>query len=1003
MKKIFKYTFISALSVILLLLIAPFIFKQKLIDASKEFINEQLVADVNFDEDLTSLSFLKSFPNVSLTLANISIVGRDSFAGDTLAFLPFFTTTFNIKSVFSDQINVSRLALKEPEIRAKVLRDGKPNWEIWQTDTTRVDTAETTFALNLQGVEIENGRLAYTDYSMGFLTVINGLNYEGKGDFTQDEFILQNDLHASELTLEYGGIPWVYKAVIQTKISMGMNIPLVKINWDSDEIQVNNLRLHSDGFVQMNEKEMEMDLRFNAMENTFKNFLSMVPGIYQNDFENLKAEGTMGLKGSMVGKMTDDHLPKTDIQLNINNGSFSYPDLPRNVKDVFIDLSYVNSNGIPDNTILNISNLKANIGGDLVDGRLLFKTPISNPYVDAELKGDIDLGNMKGFIPLEEGTVLEGIIGLNTQVKGYVQPSDNYYQDLDAKGFLKANNVKFSSYSDPVGVILKTVNFSISPRYATVENAQGNLGRNDFEMNGRVDNYLAYLFAGETLKGNLDLKSRYLNANDFMSANEAQNTDPLPSDSNTLSMIVLPENIDWKMSADVQKLIYDNFVLENVKGNLHVVDAAIKFENVAASLAGGSILLDGVYDSKNIQSPFTELNTSLTKFDIKKSFEYFPFMREFSNLGKVANGIFDGKIEMSSTLDEGMQPHYNSMNMNADLSISDAVITKLDVLTKIGEVLKIDPLKNIELKNGSIRFKISNGVLRTLDSVKLNLGKGAMMKLSGSSNLNTSIDYGGRISIPRELFGKSNDVLSSWKNLAAAKNWDLEMAKTIPVDLGITGTFLKPDVKVSLHSIKNSVLDPLKTQVIEKAKEEGNKKIEAYLAKAQIKADQLKSEAKRRADQIRSVGKKSADSIRKVTAKETDKLRKEAKERSLNLKKEGDLEKERIIAKANKEVDDLLAQAAGKGPIASMASKKAGEKIKEKAALEASKIKKKYDRRVDDINKKANSQISEVQNQGNKKATQIEEESSKKGDKLESEAKVKADKIMDEAREKSKL
>jgi hypothetical protein len=56
-KKIFKYTFISALSVILLLLIAPFIFKQKLIDASKEFINEQLVADVNFDEDLTSLSF----------------------------------------------------------------------------------------------------------------------------------------------------------------------------------------------------------------------------------------------------------------------------------------------------------------------------------------------------------------------------------------------------------------------------------------------------------------------------------------------------------------------------------------------------------------------------------------------------------------------------------------------------------------------------------------------------------------------------------------------------------------------------------------------------------------------------------------------------------------------------------------------------------------------------------------------------------------------------------
>ena len=1003
MKKIVKYIFISILSVILLLIIAPFIFKQKLIDASKEFVNEELLADVNFDEDLTSLSFIKSFPNISLTLANISIVGRDSFAGDTLAFLPAFKTTFNIKSVFSDQIKISRLALKEPEIHVKVLRDGKPNWEIWQTDTTRIDDAETTFALNLQGVEIENGRLEYTDYSMGFLTVVNGLNYEGKGDFTQDEFILQNDLQASALTLEYGGVSWLYKASLETKIDIGMNIPSVKINWDSDEIQVNNLKLHSDGFVQMNEEDIDMDLRFNAMENTFKNFLSMIPGIYQNHFEDLKAEGTMGLKGSMVGKMTDNHLPKTDIQLKVNNGSFNYPDFPRNVKDVFIDLSYANSNGMPDNSILNVSKLKANIGGDLVDGRLLFKTPINNPYVDAELKGDIDLSHIKGFIPLEEGTVLEGVIGLNTQVKGYIEASDNYYQDLDAKGFLKASDIRFISPSDPTGIVLKTVDISISPSYATIENAQGNLGRNDFELNGRVENYLAYLFIGETLKGNLDLKSRYLNANDFMSENEAHNTDPLPSDSNTISMVVLPENIDWKMSADVQKLIYDNFVLENVKGNLHVVDAAIKFENVAASLAGGAILLDGVYDSKNIQSPFTELNTSLTNFDIKKSFEYFPFMRKFSNLGKVANGVFDGKIEMNSTLDEGMQLQYNSMNMNADLSISDAVITNLDVLTKIGKLLKIEPLKNVKLKNGSLRFNISNGVLTMLDSVKLNLGKGATMKLSGSSNVNTSIDYGGRMSIPRELFGKSNDVLSSWKNLAADINWDLEIAEAIPVDLGISGTFLKPDVKVSLHSIKNSVLDPLKTQVIDKVKEEGNKKIEDYLAKAQIQVDQLKSQAKRRADQIRTVGKKSADSIRKTTAKETDKLREEAKKRSLNLKKEGDREKDKTIAKANKEVDDLLAQAAGKGPIASMASKKAGEKIKEKAALEAEKIKKKYVLRVDDLNNKANVQISVVQNQGNIKATQVEGEASKKGDKLEDEAKVKADKIMDDARKKSKL
>jgi hypothetical protein len=65
MKKLLKYSAISLLVIFVLLLIAPFIFKKQLIQAAKNFVNEQLVADVNFNEDETSVSFLRSFPNVS--------------------------------------------------------------------------------------------------------------------------------------------------------------------------------------------------------------------------------------------------------------------------------------------------------------------------------------------------------------------------------------------------------------------------------------------------------------------------------------------------------------------------------------------------------------------------------------------------------------------------------------------------------------------------------------------------------------------------------------------------------------------------------------------------------------------------------------------------------------------------------------------------------------------------------------------------------------------------
>jgi len=253
----------------------------------------------------------------------------------------------------------------------------------------------------------------------------------------------------------------------------------------------------------------------------------------------------------------------------------------------------------------------------------------------------------------------------------------------------------------------------------------------------------------------------------FMS--ESETVAPKPSDTGNASLVILPENIDWLMTAQIKKLIYDNFILEDVGGKLHIADAAVEFNNVKATLASGSIVLDGKYDSKNIKNPFTEFKTELTKFDIAKSFEYFASLRKFTNLASYVNGIFDAKIEMNSILDQNMQPNYNSMNVSAVVKLSNTFIKNFDVLEKAGNLLNINWLKSLKVEDKSLRFNINEGVLSMLDSVNLNLGKGAFMKLSGSSRLNKNIAYGGRMVIPRELFGKANDVLNTWKNLAAKR------------------------------------------------------------------------------------------------------------------------------------------------------------------------------------------------------------------------------------------
>src|SRR4051812_49420344 len=82
LKKIAKITGITLAVLIVILFVAPFIFKSKIIAIAKEQINKNINAKVDF-KDL-NLSFFRHFPRVSVALEELQVVGHDEFAKDTL-------------------------------------------------------------------------------------------------------------------------------------------------------------------------------------------------------------------------------------------------------------------------------------------------------------------------------------------------------------------------------------------------------------------------------------------------------------------------------------------------------------------------------------------------------------------------------------------------------------------------------------------------------------------------------------------------------------------------------------------------------------------------------------------------------------------------------------------------------------------------------------------------------------------------------------------------------
>src|SRR5687767_7593124 len=83
-RRILKWTGITFLVLIILLIAAPFLFIKQIVQFVKDTANEQLNAKVNFgDFDLTLFS---SFPDFMLSVDSVSVANVGDFEGDTLLY-----------------------------------------------------------------------------------------------------------------------------------------------------------------------------------------------------------------------------------------------------------------------------------------------------------------------------------------------------------------------------------------------------------------------------------------------------------------------------------------------------------------------------------------------------------------------------------------------------------------------------------------------------------------------------------------------------------------------------------------------------------------------------------------------------------------------------------------------------------------------------------------------------------------------------------------------------
>lgn len=970
-KRILKCTGIALGIIFLLLLIIPFFLKGPALKAIKKTLNEQVNAEVSFDEDI-SLGLIRSFPNLSLSINNLQIIGKDSFAGDTLANIPNLSLTLDLMSVMGNgPIELRKVGLENPRIFLQTLKSGRANWDIAKVDTTKKVVTDTTgkgFKLSLKSLVIENAYLDYNDRRLDFHTRLSGLNHQSSGDFTQDEFTLKTRTESDALTLEYGGMAWLQNIKTSIDADLSMNMKAMKFSFKKAKARLNELDIQSDGFVELNDEDMEMDISFKALQNTFKNFLSIVPGMYSKDFGKIDATGEMAIQGSMKGKMTDDKMPRTEMALQVINGAFKYPELPQSVDNVQVDFAFSNPDGEPDNSIINLKKLQLSMAGAPFSARCLLKTPVSNPFIDAKAKGNIDLGKIKNLLPLEKGTELAGLIDADFSMIGhYSQLGTSRMQNLEAGGNLNIKNLIWKTAKESAQ--LQDFVLQFTPQKINMPVCTGNWQGNDFDVKGTLNQLPGYLFNDETLQGTLAFKSNNININSLMTQSETAKT---TTESSELPVIEIPGNLDLQLDASIGKLTYEKYILTAVSGNVEAKEGILNINNLKADMLGGHIVLNGKYDSRNVKHPTTEIKTTATGFTPSTTAASFPIIQKYAPIFSKLEGLFDAGIEVSSSLDSKMQPDYKDLNLTGKLSLSQSGIQSTDFLKQLGNQLNTTVLDRLNIKPQKLNFRIHDGAFELLDSIKLTLPDGGTMKLSGKTKLDQTISYGGWLKMPAKNMGAGSALLQEWNKKTGL---NAKMQNEIPVDIRIGGTITKPTVSVSLKGFAKSMKENMKdaaTAALEKKRAEA-------LKLAREKGELLKSEAAKKATQLREEGKKRAAQ-----------LNGEGQLRANQIRQEGEKAAEKINAEAQKQAAAIEAKATD--PLQKAVAKKAADKVREEGRKKAEAARGEFNLRA-----------RQTEDETAKKAAQVQGEADKNADRTEKEAAEKANKLLKEAEEKSKI
>ena len=803
MKRFLKITATVVAVVLVVAIVTPLLLRGKIGDIVKREANAMLAARLDFEK--LDISLLRNFPNASLNLKGLTLVGTDRFEGDTIVAARRITVVVNLMSLVGDEgFEVRKIILASPALHAHKLADGAVNWDVMkpseQADTTAAEeSAPSSFRLSVRDFRLTDAVIRYEDDSTGMELRTAPLSLRLSGDMSAESTQLDLDLLAGGVDFTQGGVPLLHDAELALDAEIDADLAEKRFTFSRNTLRLNAIEMRLDGWVQQVGDALAMDVSAGCSEVRFKDLLSLIPAFYKHEFRSLAASGELSMELWARGQMHGAQLPAFELKTEVHNGSFQYSSLPKAVTDINIAAKVSNAGGELDKTEVEISEFGLKMAGNSLSATGYATNLMSDPTFRATLSGRVDLGAIREVYPLEKGIDLAGRIAASMKLSGRMSDVESgRYERISASGSLVVEQLGLHVPQLPE-VFIRRAAATISPQAMTLGEFGVKVGGSDLSATGQLTGYLGYLMRGEQLAGRLYVKSDLLDLNEIRAAvpadAEAESAEAeKPAEEVAAApaqAIVVPKNLNLSLNAELKKVLFEKMVITDIAGEMSVAGGTLSLDRLGLQLFGGKASASGRYSTAaDPAHPTLSLAASIAKASFPRTFEEIEAVRQLAPIFEKASGDYSLSIDMRTTLDAAMSPDLMSLTAQGEISSENVSVEGVEVFDKLADLLKNDKLRRIEARDLKIRFSIKDGRVTT-EPFDLKMGD-VNVNMSGTTGLDRTIDYTAKVTLPAGVGG----VLGA-------------------VNVGIGGTFTSPKITLGVQETVEQVVSNVVSEQID--------------------------------------------------------------------------------------------------------------------------------------------------------------------------------------------